>query len=139
MKLSDLVAGYVENAPALVLDDVAVAKHLKSAVRFYCGYAALTNSPPVPVDEGGDGIHTDITADNLIEGAQDFDLTPSEYAIIKPLFYLYVEKENAQHLEASRALGTEVFGRSVAEVENDIKDMEAELPHRAFQEDVIRI
>jgi hypothetical protein len=62
----------------------------------------------------------------------DLDLTMSELAIIKPLFNLYVTRENAIHLEASRALGLEVYGRSVAEIESDIKQIEEDLPKRAF-------
>ena len=68
--------------------------------------------------------------------ATDVDLTLSELALIRPLFLLYVERENATHLEASRALGLEVYGRSVAEVDGDIKQLEEDMPKRAFVEPI---
>jgi hypothetical protein len=63
---------------------------------------------------------------------QDIELTFSELALIRPLFRLYVELENATHLEASRAMGLEAYGRSVAEITSDIKEAEAEMQHKAF-------
>lgn len=61
------------------------------------------------------------------------ELTVGEWSLIRPLFVLYVERENAMLLEASRAAGLEVFGRSVSEVAQDITMMENEtLPSRAF-------
>lgn len=59
-----------------------------------------------------------------------------EWAIIRPLFDLYVERENAIHLEASRGLGVDVFGRTVSEVNLDIMQKEAELPRLAFDEPI---
>jgi hypothetical protein len=67
-------------------------------------------------------------------------LTPGEWAIIKPLFTLYVERESAMHLEASRGLGVDVYGRSVAEVQGDITLMETEtLPAKSFCHDMIEV
>lgn len=69
----------------------------------------------------------------------DIELTLSELALIRPLFLLYCERENATHLEASRALGVDVYGRSVAEVTTDIKEYEENLPHRSFVEPAIMV
>jgi hypothetical protein len=60
-------------------------------------------------------------------------VTWSEWAVIKPLFMLYVERENARALEVSRQQGIEVYGRGVAEIENDVQRHETEvLPRAAF-------
>lgn len=132
MRLSELVAGYIDNAPVgMMLDRPFVERCLKNAVRFYCGYAKLKADALAP-----DQIHDPIDAANSIDGAQDFELNPSEYAIIRPLFELYVEHENAMQLEASRGLGVDVFGRPVSEIQQDINQREQELPMAAFMEPV---
>lgn len=147
MTLSELLAAYTAALPAgVLLDTPQLQRNLKKAVRFYCGYAALTNAPSPYEQAVADGadptgldVHSPVDASDAIGGAQDFDLTASEWAIIRPLFDLYVERENAMSLEASRALGVEVFGRAVAEVEMDIKEREAEMPHQAFSEPIVSL
>lgn len=135
MKLSEIVAAYIENQPAgIVLDEDSITRLLKNAVRFYCGFAAIRS---VELDDGE--IHTPIDATNAISGAQDFDLNPSELAIIRPLFNLYVEAENAMNLEASRGMGVDVFGRQVSEIQQDIRQYEMDLPRIAFVEPFITI
>ncbi len=132
MLLSELVNSYIDNAPVgMMLDQAFVERSLKKAVRYFCGYAKL-----VAGDFAADQIHDKIDATNGIDAAQDFDLTPSEYAIIRPLFELYVEHENAMQLEASRGLGVDVFGRPVSEIQQDINQRELELPKAAFMEPV---
>lgn len=129
MKLSALVAAYLANPPVgVVLAEPQVARCLKKAVRFYCGFAELASVAPSPID-----------ATDSIEGAQDVELTLSEYALIRPLFDLYVELENAASLEASRALGLEVYGRSTSEIHQDIAARESEMPALAFYEPVTTI
>src|SRR5438094_50133 len=39
----------------------------------------------------------------------EVDLTDGEWALIRPLYMLYIEKANAVALEASRTLGVEVY------------------------------
>lgn len=132
MLLSDIVAGYMEDPPVgVIVEEPYVKRSLKDAVRFYCGYAKLTNGELAP-----DEIHDTIDADNDVDGVDDFDLTPSEYALIRPLFFLYVERESAMHLEASRGLGVDVFGRTVSEIAQEISLMEEALPKKAFMEKV---
>jgi hypothetical protein len=61
------------------------------------------------------------------------EITPSEWSILKPLYMLYVERENARVLETSRQQGVEVFGRDVASIQGDIERQENEvLPRLAF-------
>lgn len=66
----------------------------------------------------------------------DFCVSDGEWAVIRPLFELYVEKENALLLEASRGLGVDAYGRSVAEIEADITQKELELPSLAFDQPI---
>jgi hypothetical protein len=89
-----------------------------AATEFYAGYAMLSQAQP----------STAISIDTII--------TLSELALIKRLFLLYVERETALQLEASRGLGVDVFGRSVSEVMSEISLYEAELPRLAFFADI---
>lgn len=130
MLLADIVEGYIENPSAgFMLAPEFVERCIKKAVRFYCGYQKL-KAGVLPEGE----IHDPIDARNETAGPQNFDLTPSEYAIIRPLFELYVEHENAMMLEASRGLGVDVFGRTVSEIAQDITQHEMDLPKQAFME-----
>jgi hypothetical protein len=66
-------------------------------------------------------------------------ISQSEWAVIRPLFLLYVEREQALYLESTRAFGSEVYGRSSSEVQQDIDQAELELPDRAFVQPVISV
>lgn len=135
MLLSEIVEGFMENLPAgIVVSEETIQRSLKKAVRFYCGYATIRS-----VGLAADDVHTAIDASDSISGAQDFDLSPSEYAIIRPLFELYVEGENATHLEASRGLGVDVFGRTVSEIAQETLQRESDLPKMAFMEPPVSI
>lgn len=154
MKLSEIVAQYLIHLPAgIVLEEGQITRSLRKAVRLYCGYATLTNAPsaaeifalaaiglglPSPLFPIGD-VHSPINAEETITDAQDFDLTASEWALIRPLFDLYVENENAQSLEASRALGLDVYGRATSEIAQDIRDREERMPDMCFVELVVSI
>lgn len=98
-----------------------------AATCFYCGYASLIQN---------EGLSTATTCPP-IDGTTN--LTASEWAIIKPLFLLYVERESALQLEASRGMGIEAFGRASAEVANDIAAMEIAFPLMAFYSDIITV
>lgn len=133
MLLSEIVAAYLQDDTkpvGFMLEDKFVMRALRQALRFYCGYGKLLNAP-----FDTDKIHDPITADNDADGVgQDFHLTPSEAAVIRPLFDLYVERENAMVLEASRVMGADVFGRTVAEIQQDINLHEDAMPKQAFFE-----
>lgn len=154
MLLSEIVAQYLSHLPAgIVLEDAQIARNLRKAVRLYCGYATLKNAPsaaeldaktatdaglPYPLFPVGD-VHSPVNADDAIAGDQDFDLTASELAIIRPLFDLYNEQENAQSLEASRALGLDVYGRSTGEIAQDVREREQMMADICFIEPVVSI
>lgn len=118
MRLGDLVEEFIETRRPgwLVLDDEQVLAQAIAATRYYIGFASLSTAASA-LDQVDDGT----------------EVTPGEWATICPLFSLYVEKENALRLEASRGLGLDVFGRQSSEVQAEIRIMEDEtLPQRAF-------
>lgn len=127
MKLSVLAAQYMAVLPiGCVLTDDQVLRSLRDAVRFYCGHADLAS--------GGS-----VGALALGEAGDDVEVSESELSIIKPLWLLYMERENSTALEASRTQGAEVYGRAVSEVQASIIDYETRLPALAFCEDWITI
>lgn len=127
MKISQLVDQYVAELPiGCVLTEEQITRHLRDAVRQYCGYARLTSAQSL------DTVHSDLYTPDTVPVAVDVDLTHSELAIIRPLWLLYIEKENAMALEASRSQGADPYGRNTAEVTQSILDYEGSLPRLTF-------
>lgn len=91
------------------------------ATRFYAGWATMTDA----IARQGPFFVTGATT-----------VTTDEWAIIAPLFRLYVERESAVVVEASRGMGIEQVGRSYAEVAADIAQLEEVLPQKAYVEEV---
>ena len=113
----------------LVLDATEVAPLAQQAARFVSGWCVLE-----ALDKG------DGTLPKPDEILLDTAVTNGEWAIIKPLFVLYVELQNAMRLEASRSLGIDVYGRASSEITADITRMEAEeIPRKCFREDVMTV
>ena len=127
MRLEDLAIEFSQqDRPAgIILDDQQVIRQAIVATRYYAGFTSLTCS---------EGETTSFSEIN-----ESTELTPSEWAWIRPLFLLYCERETALNLEASRGFGVEVYGRSVSEINNDISQAEMEMPHRAFCQPVITV
>ena len=125
--LAELVQEYMDkDRPAgVILDDEQVMQQLIAATRMYASYGRLS------VSENDTASFEEITVDTVIN--------TSEWGVIRPLFMLYVERETAIQLEASRAMGVEVYGRSVSEIAGEIMQVEAELPHRAFMQPVLSL
>jgi hypothetical protein len=113
-----------ERPVGTLVDESVVTAQAVAATRFYCGYATLTAregiDPEPPIDA-------------------DTDITESEWAIIRPLFIAYVEREVAIHLEASRSFGVEPYGRSASEINTDITQIETDLPHKAFRRPIVTV
>ncbi|WP_374566037.1 hypothetical protein [Ideonella sp.] len=131
MTLADLVAEFVATrSPGwLVLTEAEAAECAVAALRFYAAHGFVASL--VVVDP--DGLPVDTSIDlRLIHLA--VDLTTGEWSIVRPLFALYVEREQALRLEASRAAGLDVYGRPVSEIAGDIALMEGSdgVPSRAF-------
>lgn len=105
----------------LIIDGEDVIKQACAAARQYLAWGEIAS----------------IGADGAPAGLGDVDehciITPSEWGLIKPLAVLYVERENARALEASRGQGVDVYGRSVSEIEQSITQYEVmDLPRLAF-------
>jgi len=119
--LSQLVSDFLteERAVGVLLSEQMVMAQAKAAVRFYAGYADLIN-----VQDGDT-----LSCDTL--------LTPGEWAIIRPLFLLFVERESALQLEASRGLGVDPYGRSTSEIAGEIAAYEQEMAHKCFVQPIL--
>ncbi|WMC11762.1 hypothetical protein PU634_05185 [Oceanimonas pelagia] len=121
--LSELVQRFMEQerGAANILPLESVTAQALAAARFHAGFADIAAIP-----EGADV-------------AADTDISVSEWAQIRPLFLLYVERETALQLEATRSMGADPFGRSSSEVGNEITQMEADYPRRVFCIPVITV
>lgn len=119
-QITDLAHNFItdERPVGMVIDEDQVVHQLVAAVRFYAGYAQLK-----AFDE---------YAAPLEKITPETDITSSEWAMIRPLFLLYAERENALQLEASRGMGVDVYGRSVSEISSEITQLEADMPYKAF-------
>lgn len=125
MKISQLVEQYVAELPiGCVLTEEQITRHLRDAVRQYCGYALLTSAQSL------DTVHSNLYTPDA--APVDVELTHSELAIIRPLWLLYIEQENATALEASRSQGADPYGRNTSEVKQSILDYERSLPQLTF-------
>jgi len=113
----------------LVIDMPDVTKAMLKAVRFYVGYAEVSyffeQDPSV--------------TPALTQLTDAVTLTTSEWAIIQPLFNAYADHENALRLEASRGLGVDVYGRSSSELSAEIKQLELDLPRKAFYQPFVGV
>lgn len=107
-----------------LLDAQSVLAQAVAAASFYAGFAEIQS-------------HANMITEPDIDG--DTEISRSEWALMRSLFILYVERETALQLEASRGLGMDVFGRSSSEVAADITQAELDLPHRAFFRPIITI
>ncbi len=115
-----------ERPDSIVLDPATVLAKAVAATEFYAGYANLEVNdgvvPPLPA----------IAANTVV--------SYSEWALIKPLFMLYVDHEAALHLEATRFMGADsLFGRSASEIQQDINQMLLDMPQKAFLQTIITV
>ncbi|MGL5453194.1 MAG: hypothetical protein ACRDBT_12590 [Aeromonas sp.] len=120
--LSELVKRFMEQerGAANILPLESVTAQALAAARYHAGFADIAS-----VAEGDVSDATDITL--------------SEWAQIRPLFVLYVERETALQLEATRSMGADPFGRSSSEVGGEISQLEADYPRRVFCISVITV
>ena len=154
MKLGQLAEEYAEARASrgLVLYPDEVAKLAVDAARFYAGYgdiASLSGSSTKLSSAAGEGAAVPSTADDQYTGAlpvrgldaisEGTDVTMGEWAIIRPLFVLYVDKENALRIESSGTMGVQAWGRNSSEIAAEIDREHAELPNRAIIEAVIEV
>lgn len=154
MKLSELATEYQQQRPGIVLEEDQLTAVAVAAARFYAGYgdiASVSSSDRLP---GAAGAGNPVPADpdpypaivqalpikDLKLITKDTEVSTGEWAIMRPLFVLYVERENATLLEATRGLGVDVFGRSVSEVNADIAMQENEIiPSKTFMSVIFEV
>jgi hypothetical protein len=110
-------------ASGLMLLDSEVLDCAVRAARQYAAYGDITSAL--------DG--------DAVEIAPDTDVTLGEWALIRPLFELFAERENAMRISTASAGGIESFGRSVAEVEGDINAYLASLPELSYDAEIITV
>jgi hypothetical protein len=125
MLLSALSTEYLalRGASGLMLLDDEVLDCAVRAARQYAAYGDITSTP--------EGAATSV--------APSTDVTIGEWALIRPLFELYAERENAMRISTASAGGIESFGRSVAEIEGDISAYLSVLPERCYDAEIITI
>jgi len=131
MTLLELITEFMASrlTGGLVIGEPDVTKAMLKAVRFYAGYAEVSyffeQDPSV--------------TPALTQLTDAVTLTTSEWAIIQPLFNAYADHENALRLEASRGLGVDVYGRSSSELSAEIKQLELDLPRKAFYQPFVGV
>lgn len=125
-KLADLAQTFAtqERPAGNLLDGPSVLAQAVAATRLYAGYAELR-------------AHAGVSPAPDVSG--DTEISNSEWALIRPLFLLYAERETALQLEASRGMGIDPFGRSASEIAAEITQAEADMPHRAFFQPIITV
>lgn len=134
-KLSELAKDFYEHEKpvGILLDEAQILSLAKASVRFYAGFCPLISHQTAVEDENTQTEYLEITeTDPLTNINDDTELTAGEWSIIRPLFLLYCERETAIHLEASRGMGADPYGRSTSEISGDITQYEAEMSHKAF-------
>jgi hypothetical protein len=119
--IANLTATFVLQKQGVMLDIGAIGNLAIAATVFCAGYCDLVAG---------------VVGDDI---SLTTDVTTSEWAIIKPLFSLYVEREQGIMLEASRGLGVDVYGRTTSEIQMDIKQMEDEMPKKAFYHPIVSV
>lgn len=168
--LSELAALFLEEERpvGIVLDEDQATAQAVAAARFCAGYgpieslvppapdpdpnaAAMTLDYFLPLSAGygyplpGYPLSPQIVAGSPIAPVDwiggDTLISQSEWSVIRPLFILYIERENAMLLESTHMFGAEVYGRSSSEINNDIQQMETDpmIAHRMFCQPVISV
>lgn len=124
--LKELVSDWEEKERPLasLLDTESLIANAVAATRFYAGFSGLC------AEKHEDDGHPQVPSFSNITG--DTEINTSEWALIRPLFLLYVEKEEARQLEASRGMGLDPYGRSSSEVQSEITQYETDLARKAF-------
>lgn len=132
----------------LVLLPEEVLQCAVNAARQYAAYgyiASLTEADNLPAAGDPAPVEDPVLipaypVKNIAAIDENTVVSVGEWALINPLFKLYVERDNAIRLEASRASGLEPYGRSSSEVQQDITLMETDtLPTRAFQHEIVTV
>lgn len=125
MKINSIIGLFLseERSVAVLLSEPQVQALAIAAVGFYCGFNDLKSVP-----------NTELTDINL-----QTEISIAEWALIKPLFLLYVERETALQIEATGMQGVNGYGRGSSEVNSEIARLEVDFPKLASCFGVITI
>ena len=111
-----------------------------AAVRKYLGYAELSAHRTQRLEwEQARAFDPSLPKPTPAAINQELVVSASEWAIISELWHLYMEREQAKQLEATRSLGADTFGRSTSEIQADINQAHTDLPLRAFSFEIVTI
>lgn len=156
MTLQELVTEFMAaRAPGwVVLEPAEAALCGVEALRYCAAYMAVASvsrhdqlpgapapGAPMPViPDDQPPVVESLPVKDLALLTGDTELTVGEWSVVRPLFLLYLERENANRLEASRGMGLDVYGRAVSEIAQDISMMENEtIPAKTFVHALIEI
>ncbi|AUZ05270.2 hypothetical protein ADP71_17430 [Vitreoscilla sp. C1] len=116
LTITSLVTEYRDTHVTTLLDEVSLEALFIEAVHEYQAWAALKVEQPrlQTVGEVSEWV-----SDEVVVNANT-TLSASEWGIIKPLAYFYVERQEALVQEASKNHMHELFGRTSSEIEQDI-------------------
>jgi hypothetical protein len=130
--INALAAEYIakRETGGLFLEQSEVLQCFIDAARKYAAYGYL-KSLSVGWYDTGDATLAQISGTTQV--------TTSEWGVIHRLAELYVERESAMRLEATRGLGADTYARTVSEVTQDITQFETELPRLAFLEPIVSV
>lgn len=111
-----LATEYRESHITTLFDEDSLEILFIDAVREYQAWASLNQENQRLKCDGG--ILSILSEAIMVKG--DTKITTAEWGVIKPLAYLYVERQEAMIQEASKNHMHEQFGRTSSEVEQDI-------------------
>lgn len=114
MNISALTQGFLvrDRTAAVLLDDEQVEAQLIAATRFYAGYCDLL----IDIENKRETTLKSINGETIISVA--------EWANIRPVFLLYIERETALLNEATGMQGVSGYGRTSSEVDSEITRLE---------------
>lgn len=132
--ISELAATYITTRQINFFSQEQIENLFLEAVNEASGYGDLVNGRVVTSED-----NCPVIIDNakLITAATV--LSESDWAVIKPLAQLLVDLETARLQEATKNHGLDPFGRSSAEIENDLNAYRAELPKKMFACPIVTI
>jgi hypothetical protein len=136
MTLDDFVTRFTteERAVGNLLNPEQIQAQAVAAASFYAGYGHIEAESPASTDP--------VTAPLAPVASIGLDtvISLSEWALIRPLFLLYVEREEARLIESSRIMGADLgYGRASPEIAAEIQQIEAEMSKEAFCQPVITV
>lgn len=132
--ISELAATYITARQINFFSQEQIENLFLEAVNEAYGYGDLVNGRVVTLDD-----HCPLIINNAEIITAATVLNESAWAVIKPLAQLLVDLETARLQEATKNHGLEPFGRSTAEIENDINTYRAELPKKMFACPIVTI